>query len=45
MPLLDPGEWTGKFGAMPNNRVRGSQPAWFENGNGAPEFKPSQHIH
>jgi hypothetical protein len=27
------------------NRVRVTHPAWFETGDGAPDFKPSQHIH
>jgi hypothetical protein len=30
---------------LPNNRVRVTHPAWFETGEGAPDFKPSQHIH
>ncbi len=43
--LLDAGEWTGNIVALPNNRVRVTHPAWFETGEGAPDFKPSQHIH
>jgi hypothetical protein len=31
--------------ALPNNRVRVTHPAWFETGTGAPDFKPSAHIH
>ena len=31
--------------ALPNNRVRVTHPAWFETGEGAPDFLPSQHIH
>ena len=31
--------------ALPNNRVRVTHPAWFETGDGAPDFLPSQHIH
>ena len=31
--------------ALPNNRVRVTHPAWFETGEGAPDFKPSAHIH
>ena len=37
--------WTGNIVALPNNRVRVTHPAWFEMGEGAPDFKPSQHIH
>ena len=43
--LLDAGEWTGNVVALPNNRVRVTHPAWFETGEGAPDFKPSAHIH
>jgi hypothetical protein len=25
--------------------VRVTHPAWFETGEGAPDFRPSQHIH
>ena len=45
MHLLDAGEWTGNIVALPNNRVRVTHPAWFETGQGAPDFKPSAHIH
>ena len=45
LELLDAGEYTGNIIALPNNRVRVTHPAWFETGNGAPDFKPSQHIH
>jgi hypothetical protein len=45
MELLDAGKWTGNIVALPNNRVRVTHPAWFETGEGAPDFKPSQHIH
>ena len=45
MYLLDAGEWTGNIVALPNNRVRVTHPAWFETGEGAPDFLPSQHIH
>ncbi len=31
--------------ALPNNRVRVTHPAWFEAGEGAPEFRPSQWVH
>jgi len=30
--------------ALPNNRVRVTHPAWFETGEGAPDFKPNQNI-
>jgi len=45
LQLLDAGEWTGNIVALPNNRVRVTHPAWFAAGEGAPDFKPSQHIH
>jgi len=45
LQLLEAGEWTGNIVALPNNRVRVTHPAWFETGSGAPDFKPSQHIH
>jgi len=45
MYLLDAGIWTGNIVALPNNRVRVTHPAWFETGEGAPDFLPSQHIH
>jgi len=45
MELLDAGPWTGNIVALPNNRVRVTHPAWFSAGEGAPDFRPSQHIH
>ena len=45
LELLDAGEWTGNIVALPNNRVRVTHPAWFETGEGPPDFLPSQHIH
>lgn len=45
LELLDAGEWTGNIVALPNNRVRVTHPAWYETGDGAPDFRPSQHIH
>ena len=30
--------------ALPNNRVRVTHPAWFETGEGAPDFRPNQHT-
>ena len=44
LQLLE-GEYTGNVVAFPNNRVRVTHPAWFETGEGPPDFKPSQHIH
>ncbi len=45
LELLDAGEWTGNIVALPNNRVRVTHPAWFEVGEGAPDFRPSQWTH
>ena len=45
LELLDAGEYTGNIVALPNNRVRVTHPAWFETGEGPPDFLPSQHIH
>ena len=45
LELLDAGQYTGNIVALPNNRVRVTHPAWFETGEGAPDFKPSQHVH
>ncbi len=45
LELLDAGEYTGNIVALPNNRVRVTHPAWFETGEGAPDFKPNQHIY
>ncbi len=45
LELLDAGPYTGNIVALPNNRVRVTHPAWFETGEGPPDFLPSQHIH
>jgi hypothetical protein len=45
LELLDAGNWTGNIVALPNNRVRVTSPAWFEAGEGAPDFRPSQWAH
>lgn len=45
LQLTDAGEWTGNIVALPNNRVRATSPALWETGSGAPDFKPSQHLH
>ena len=44
LQLLE-GEYTGNVVALPNNRVRVTHPAWFETGEGPPDFNPTQHIH
>ena len=44
LELLDAGEYTGNIVALPNNRVRVTHPAWFETGQGAPDFRPNQHT-
>ena len=44
LELLDAGEYTGNIVALPNNRVRVTHPAWFETGEGAPDFRPNQHT-
>ena len=44
LELLDAGEYTGNIVALPNNRVRVTHPAWFETGEGAPDFKPNQNV-
>ena len=43
--LTDAGEYTGNFVALPNNRVRATNPALWRVGEGAPDFMPSQWIH
>ena len=45
LELLDAGEYTGNMVALPNNRVRVTHPAWFETGQGAPDFRPNQNIY
>ena len=44
LQLLDAGKYTGNMIALPNNRVRVTHPAWFETGEGAPDFRPNQHT-
>ena len=44
-PLTDAGEYTGNFVALPNNRVRATNPALWRVGEGAPDFMPSQWTH
>ena len=44
LELMDAGKYTGNIVALPNNRVRVTHPAWFETGEGAPDFRPSQRI-
>tara|TARA_Y100000114_G_scaffold157066_1_gene186893 strand:+ start:1138 stop:1827 length:690 start_codon:yes stop_codon:yes gene_type:complete len=43
--LTDAGEYTGNFVALPNNRVRATNPALWRVGEGPPDFSPSQYIH
>jgi hypothetical protein len=43
--LTDAGEWTGNIVALPNNRVRVTSPAYWNTGEGAPDFRPSQWVH
>ena len=43
--LIDAGDWTGNIIALPNNRVRVTNPALWAYGEGAPDFRPSQWIH
>ena len=43
--LTDAGKWTGNIVALPNNRVRVTSPAFWQTGEGAPDFKPGQWIH
>ena len=45
MELLEAGPGTGNSVALPNNRVRVTHPAWWALGEGAPDFRPSQHVH
>ena len=45
LELMDAGKWTGNIVALPNNRVRVTNPAWFVTGDGPPDFTPSQWIH
>jgi hypothetical protein len=43
--LTNAGEYTGNFVALPNNRVRATNPALWRTGEGAPDFSPSQWVH
>ena len=45
LQLTDAGKWTGNIVALPNNRVRVTNPALWVAGEGAPDFAPSQYIH
>ena len=45
LELTDAGDWTGNIVALPNNRVRVTNPALWACGEGAPDFRPSQWIH
>mgnify|MGYP001261472144 CR=1 FL=1 len=43
--LIDAGSYTGNIVALPNNRVRATNPALWRVGEGPPDFSPSQWIH
>jgi hypothetical protein len=43
--LTDAGAYTGNIVALPNNRVRVTNPAMWITGEGAPDFAPSQYVH
>ena len=43
--LTDAGDYTGNIVALPNNRVRATNPALWRVGEGAPDFSPSQWVH
>ncbi len=45
LEILEDCEWQCNIVALPNNRVRVTHPAWFECGEGAPDFKPSHYVH
>ena len=45
LELLDADQYTGNIVALPNNRVRITNPALWEAGEGAPDFVPSQYVH
>ena len=45
LTLTDAGKWTGNIVALPNNRVRATSPAFWQTGEGAPDFRPGQWIH
>ena len=45
LELTDAGPWTGNIVALPNNRVRVTNPALWEHGEGPPDFRPSQWTH
>ena len=45
LELIDADEFTGNIVALPNNRVRVTNPALWVTGEGAPDFAPSQYIH
>jgi len=46
LELLDAGKWTGNIVALPNEPGRGSRTRpGLRTGEGAPDFRPSQHIH
>jgi len=45
MYITEDCDWKGNIVALPNNRVRVTNPALWVTGEGAPDFKPSQYLH
>ena len=45
LQLIDADKWTGNIVALPNNRVRVTNPALWVAGEGPPDFAPSQYVH
>ena len=45
LELIDADQYTGNIIALPNNRVRVTNPALWVTGEGIPDFTPSQYIH
>ena len=45
MYITEDCEWKGNVIALPNNRVRVTNPALWVTGEGPPDFKPSQYLH
>jgi len=43
--VLTEGEWRGNVVALPNNRIRASNPAYWVLGEGRPDFKPNPHSY
>jgi len=45
MYITEDCKWKGNVIALPNNRVRVTNPALWVTGEGPPDFKPSQYLH